>query len=200
MDPNPDEGYIKFKCSWHHGPPQPADAIRSLNRWRQILYEKGLLGAYPDGVGFGNVSQRAFRDHFYITGSKTGNLTSLSEYHYARVTDFDISNNRVHCMGPIIASSESMSHAVIYRQLPEVQAVFHVHSAPLWKKLLNQIPTTGPDIPYGTPEMAMEIVRLIRETNVSESGLFAMAGHQDGLFAFGKSLDAAGETLLALMP
>jgi hypothetical protein len=48
-------------------------------------------------------------------------------------------------------------------------------------------------VEYGTPEMALEVRRLLRE---SDSQVFAMGGHPEGLVAFGKSFD---ETFHALM-
>ena len=53
-----DEGYIKFQPSWQKTKPFLSKEINALNRWRQKLYEVKLVGAYPDGIGFGNVSQR----------------------------------------------------------------------------------------------------------------------------------------------
>ncbi|MEM6965812.1 MAG: class II aldolase/adducin family protein, partial [Bacteroidota bacterium] len=173
--------------------------IEKLNEWRRKLYEVNLLGVYPDGIGFGNVSQRSKENNFYITGSKTGRFENLNESHYARVIDFDVQKNWVQCEGQSIASSESMSHAIIYQQYPHVNAVFHVHHLALWKKLLWKIPTTPESAPYGSPEMANEILQLFKTTDVLHTKLFAMAGHREGLFSFGKTLDEAGEVLLALL-
>lgn len=194
-----DEGYIKFHCDWQKTKAFPTEDIAALNYWRQKLYEAHLVGAYPDGVGFGNVSRRAEADLFYISGSKTGNFKSLDASHYSKVTDFDIAKNRVACQGPSIASSESMSHAVIYQQVPKVNAVFHVHHLALWEKVLYKIPTTSEQAPYGSPEMANEIIRLIEETDVLRQKVFAMAGHREGLFAFGETLEEAGTVMLVLL-
>lgn len=193
-----DEGYIKFHCHWQKTTPFADAEIAPLNHWRQKLYAAKLVGAYPDGIGFGNVSCRVGGNQFYISGSKTGNFTYLDASHYAKVIAYNIAQNEVHCEGPIIASSESMSHAVIYEEVPQVQAVFHVHDLALWQKVLYQIPTTAPSAPYGSPEMAEEIIRLIRETDVLEQKVFAMAGHREGLFAFGESLEEAGTAILNL--
>ncbi|MFT5168792.1 MAG: L-ribulose-5-phosphate 4-epimerase [Saprospiraceae bacterium] len=199
MQNSPDEGYIKFQSTWRQSPPFGMGQIAALNHWRQKLYNANLVGAYPDGIGFGNVSRRAEANHFYISGSKTGNFKSLDNTHYAKVVDFDIAKNWVACEGPVIASSESMSHAVIYAQVPEVNAVFHVHHLTLWKKVLYKIPTTVAMAEYGSPEMANEIIRLIAETDVADQKVFAMAGHQEGLFSFGKTLEEAGSAILDLV-
>ena len=193
-----DEGYIKFQSSWQKTKPFLPEEISELNRWRQKLYEVHLIGAYPDGIGFGNVSQRANDREFYISGSKTGNFKILDPSHYAKVIDFDITKNWVNCQGPVIASSESMSHAVIYQKVPEINAVFHVHHLELWEKVLYNIPTTDESAPYGSPEMANEIIRLVENSDVLNQKVFAMAGHREGLFSFGKTLEEAGNTILKL--
>jgi len=194
-----DEGYIKFNFDWEKTKPLHFSKIEKLNTWRQKLYEVNYLGVYSDGIGFGNVSQRSENGKFIISGSKTGRFKTLNESHYSEVIDFDIQKNWVKCKGASIASSESMSHAVIYQQYPHVNAIFHVHHLALWEKLLWNIPTTPESAPYGSPEMANEIIQLFQKTNVLKKKLFAMAGHQEGLFAFGETLEEAGNVLLDLI-
>ena len=47
-------------------------------------------------------------------------------------------------------------------------------------------------MPYGTPEMAQEVVRLFADSGLRELRIFAMAGHEDGVITFGSSAaDAA---------
>ncbi len=193
-----EEGYIKFNANWMSTPPFPNKEITGLNTWRQKLYQLHFLGAYPDGIGYGNVSNRTEQGTFLISGSKTGNLDKLTAEHYSKVTGFDIDKNEIHCEGPIIASSESMSHAVIYQELDWVNAVFHVHDFDLWESVLDKIPTTDAAAEYGTPEMAIEIIRIIRESNVTKTLVFAMAGHREGLIAFGQSLEEAGDAIISL--
>lgn len=194
-----DEGYIKFNSDWKKTSRLHFSDIENLNVWRQKLYDVNLLGVYPDGIGFGNVSKRAEGNNFYISGSKTGSIGHLNESNYAEVIDFDVTKNWVQCEGETIASSESMSHAIIYQHYPRINAVFHVHHLELWQKLLWQIPTTPESAPYGSPEMANEILHLFKTTNVMETKLFAMAGHIEGLFSFGETLAEAGEVLLELV-
>ena len=192
-----DEGYIKFDAQWVRQPPLSAEWTRSLNAFRQKLYAQGLIGAYPEGVGFGNISCRQGGSHqFIISGSKTGNFPTLDERHYALVTEVNAAQNRLRCEGPIIASSESMSHAVIYEECPEVQAVIHVHHLPMWRRLMHRVPTTAADAPYGSPEMVESIRQLLRETALREQGVFVMEGHREGVFVFGQSLEAAYARLM----
>ena len=191
-----DEGYIKFNCTWIEEELPDKNIIDELNNWRQKLYNKQLIGAYTDGIGYGNISCRLADDSFLITGTATGNISRLTDMHYTRVSGFDIANNAVTCRGPIKASSESLTHAIIYASLPDVNAVVHIHNHQLWQKLLNKVPTTSPEVAYGTPEMAFEIKRLLKSTDANDEKILVMAGHEDGLIAFGGDLKATANKFL----
>jgi L-ribulose-5-phosphate 4-epimerase len=191
-----EEGTIKFNCHWIEEEPLDDACIEKLNEWRERLYALDLIGVTEDGIGYGNMSLRFDEDQFIITGSGTGRLEKLSSRHYTKVTAYNLGQNSVTTAGPIIASSESLTHAAIYKTKKDIHAVFHVHHHALWKKLLQTLPSTGKDIPYGTPEMAIEVIRLIQETKLADTGIFAMAGHEDGIVAFGKDPDEAGRILL----
>jgi hypothetical protein len=67
----------------------------------------------------------------------------------------------------------------------------------MWDYLLNKFPTTSSEVKYGTPEMADEIKRIISKENFSRfgKGIIIMGGHEEGIVAFGKNLDEAGELL-----
>ena len=150
-----------------------------------------------DGIGFGNISQRfGETDHFIISGSATGKFESLKPDHYSLVTEIDIQNNKLKCSGPIIASSESMSHGTIYQECKDIHGVIHVHNSSLWKALLHRVPTTDKKATYGTPEMAYEIIRLLHETDALEKKIIIMEGHEEGIFTFGKNLEEAGNRLI----
>lgn len=191
------EGYIKFNCLWEKTDPVPEEIISEINHWRDVMFVKKLIGMYPDGIGFGNISMRLSSKTFLITGTATGGIEKLNAAHYVKVVDYDLSKNELTCKGPVKASSESLSHAVIYESSPGTMAVIHVHNLPLWKKLLHHFPSTAKEIPYGTPEMALEIKRLFSETNVAEKKIIVMEGHPEGIIAFGKTPAEAGFVLLS---
>lgn len=195
-----DEGYIKFQAHWQQAPPLPEKSLQDIIICRDLLHQIGLIGVYPNGIGYGNISQRwqagggspweseAREGQFIISGSATGHLVTLTPEHFTLVTEVNIDLNKVWCEGPIIASSETMSHAVIYQHCPEVNAVIHVHHAQLWQQLLHQIPTTDADATYGSPEMAYSIIQLLHKTDLLHHKIFVMEGHPEGIFAFGESL------------
>lgn len=195
-----DEGYIKYTSRWTPGPAPDPDAALLLDTWRKPLFEAGLIGHYEDlDIGFGNISVRSgTAGQFLISGTQTGHLESTDEQHYALVTAFDLDRNTVDCFGPVQASSEAMTHAAIYELDERINAIVHVHSEALWTKLRGEIPTTKPDIAYGTPEMAREFARLYADTDFRTSGIAVMAGHEEGLISFGRTLEEAATRMLSL--
>jgi ribulose-5-phosphate 4-epimerase/fuculose-1-phosphate aldolase len=190
-----DEGYIKFNSTWHKQAFPSNYNIETLNYWRTKLYQNGLIGAYPNGIGFGNVSQRTSLHQFVISGTQTGNSSSLQMEEYALVTSCDIAKNSLECVGMTQASSESMSHFAIYQCAVDIQFVFHIHHKLMWESYQNILPTTRPAVAYGTPEMCTEINRLFKESSVKEKRIFITAGHEEGVFAFGKTPRSAADIL-----
>jgi L-ribulose-5-phosphate 4-epimerase len=196
-----EEGYIKFECHWTEAPAVIPDAIfRIVNAARTRMLDQGLIGCYDNGIGFGNISIRDTEqpDRFYITGSATGGVHHGTPDIYSLVQKWDIRVNALWCSGPVKASSESMSHAVIYDTCPEVQCVIHIHSMELWKKAIQEIPCTPEDVYYGTPEMAYAIRDVIRDNGMMHSGILAMKGHEEGIIAFGRDAGEAERELMEL--
>jgi ribulose-5-phosphate 4-epimerase/fuculose-1-phosphate aldolase len=195
-----DEGYIKYASNWTLGP-APAQAVTTeLETWRQPLYKAGLIGHYVElGIGFGNISVRGQKARqFIISGTQTGHLPTTNGAHYALITDYDIEENRVSSLGPVEASSESLTHAAIYELDATINAVVHIHSKGLWTTLLHHLPTTDASISYGTPAMAREFTRLFLETDFASTGIAVMAGHNEGIVSIGTSLQEAATRVLNL--
>ncbi|MGH8095214.1 MAG: class II aldolase/adducin family protein [Chthoniobacterales bacterium] len=194
-------GAVKFHYESSGRELAPFSGFEELNAARQELRRLGLLGVDGNGVGFGNVSLReGATDSFYITGSGTGALPSLGMQDYAKVVGWDFERNWLRSEGRAIASAESLTHAAVYATTAKVRVVVHGHDASLWKGLLSRGTATGPDVAYGTPEMAREVQRLFRETKVRTSKIFAMAGHRDGIVAVGEDFREALAALTAAGP
>ena len=195
-----DEGYIKYDIDWTPGPPADVRAARELDTWRRPLHEAGLIGVYEKlGIGFGNLSMRAAEPgQFLISGTQTGELATTDESHYSLVTRVDIDANAVACHGPVKASSEAMTHAAIYALDDDINAIVHVHSKRLWERYRDELPTTAATVAYGTPEMAREFARLYEQTDFARIGIAVMAGHEEGLVSFGRTLEVAAQRMLAL--
>jgi L-ribulose-5-phosphate 4-epimerase len=195
-----DEGVVKYRCDWEEADPVAAGNIADLITWRERLHSWGLIGVYENGIGFGNVSVRLGNScQFVISGTQTAHLRDLGPESYCIVTEFNLEQNFLGCRGPVQASSESLTHAALYLHREDVGGIIHVHNPKLWQQLLFKIPTTRKEIPYGTPQMALEMFRLFEEENLAERKILAMAGHEDGIICFGSSLDEAGKVLSAVI-
>jgi L-ribulose-5-phosphate 4-epimerase len=110
----------------------------------------------------------------------------------------DPTKNSLWCRGLIKASAESMSHAAIYSANAEVGAIVHIHDRNLWEKYLDVFPATDKKVEYGTPEMAYEIGRIMTYPQTLEKKVFVMGGHEEGIISFGKTVEEAALTILAL--
>ncbi len=201
------EGVIKFELWFIQTAPLPEEVLREINEWRRLLYLTQLIGRDPEryeGFGFGNISQRIApfdappdERRFLITGSQTGGLPVLTGAQYALVRESHPEQNLIAAEGPILPSSESLTHGTLYALDDDLRFVMHVHSPELWRPAhtLGR-PVTRPDVTYGTPEMSDEVRRLFHETDVRQQRLFAMGGHEDGLVSFGRTAEEAGTMLL----
>ena len=192
-----DEGYIKFSAIWKKQEPLPKESLTTLIDCRDKMHQHGLIGAYPNGIGFGNISIRWKNSHaFIISGSATGGIPRSEVNHYTHVYHVDIEENRLFCQGPVVASSESMSHAAIYRSRIDVQSIIHIHHLELWRNLLRKVPTTPEDVASGTPEMAYALMDLLKAPFDSDTGIIAMEGHREGIIVYGPSLAVATSCIL----
>ncbi|WP_036476652.1 class II aldolase/adducin family protein [Myxosarcina sp. GI1] len=190
-----DEGYIKFDLTWRKQP-LSIRVPTELMAWRDRFYELKQIGYYADlGIGYGNISIKTTAG-ILISGTQTGNIYPIGKEHFTLVTEYDLRQNRVKCLGPIKASSESMTHSAVYDADSEIKAIVHGHNLALWRILKGKVPTTAEDVPYGTPAMAEEIIRLFTKTKVKEEKIIIMAGHEEGIITFGKDLTEAGNVLL----
>ncbi|MEY4684473.1 MAG: hypothetical protein RLZ25_932 [Pseudomonadota bacterium] len=194
------EGVIKFKLNHQEAPLPQHPGFQELNAWRNLLFELGLTGQDParyGGLGFGNMSIRTVESQFIISGSQTGGIRTLGVNHYVWVTRANPLENAIESIGPIQPSSESMTHASAYAACSWIQCVLHVHHPGIWiaSESLG-LPSTSPDVAYGTPAMAAEIERLARGTG---GPVIAMKGHTDGLIAIGKNIQETGQALIDVL-
>lgn len=207
------EGVVKFEALHteerldvgRHGP-----LLSELIGWRAIMRKVGVLGRDParyGGAGFGNLSARVGppssplgRRAMLVSGSQTGGQAEAGAGDFCLVERYDPDENRVWSRGPVPPSSESLTHGALYDLGPHVRAVLHGHAPALWRRAVRLgLPRTRPDVAYGTPAMAREVARLYRESALAERRILAMGGHEDGVIAFGRSLDEAGQVLVTYL-
>lgn len=189
---------------------KPAEAIvdqatlDTLRSWREVLRRLQLLGQDParyGGLGFGNVSARdpSRPDEFVITASQTAGAPQLSERQLVRITHSNVERFWVDAQGYQPPSSESLTHAMIYRADAKIGWVFHVHSPEIWQRAeALALPTTGADVRYGSAAMATAVAALLA-AHSDRRAVFATLGHDDGVFACGASAEAAGSALVDVL-
>lgn len=196
------EGVIQYQLQ-HTIMALPKDInVNALNAWRSLFFKLGLIGQHENryqGLGFGNVSQRlAANDHrFIITGSQTGHLATLSRDNFAIVDKASPLDNFIESHGPAQPSSEALTHASVYQNDSQVQAVIHVHSPELWRQTIAiSLPFIDEDIAYGSVAMAQTVEDYLKSGQLEGRPIFSMLGHEDGIVAFGPSLSSAASILL----
>jgi hypothetical protein len=192
-----DDGVIKYDLSAHQTTgPLDESVFFPLERWRKKLHQLNLIGEYPESkIGFGNLSLRLKigTADFVITGTQTGALSDLDGSHYCLVHHADFEKNQLFSEGPTHPSSEALTHASLYQEAPHIMAIFHIHDPELWRELPKMgVAKTDDNIEYGTLAMASAVKKFV----ISESGIFVMGGHEDGVIIFGSHPDQVGTLLL----
>jgi L-ribulose-5-phosphate 4-epimerase len=189
--------YVKFSCERAAAEITSFSGLAELNVYRRKLLDLRLIGVDPNGIGFGNLSVRdGATGNFYITGSATGGIHELTLTDCAKVVAYDFERNWVRYEGSVTPSSESLTHAAIYKSDARAGAIIHCHDSELWAALLNQAPTSPKGADYGTPELAREIMQLFTRTDVQSRKIVVMAGHQRGIVTFGTDLEEAFAVLM----
>lgn len=200
-----EEGVTKFNLNFEKRRIEPCEYFDSLLEWRNILHHAVLVGQIKHlygGAGYGNVSCRippydspTGQRAFMITGTQTSGHQDVSIDDYALISEYSTEKNLIVAYGVTPPSSESLTHAAVYDIDPLIHFVFHVHTPQIWSSSRELgIPTTDPSVPYGTPQMAQEIMRVHDGSNIC-----AMGGHKDGIITYGATPYEAGITLFQYM-
>jgi L-ribulose-5-phosphate 4-epimerase len=169
--------------------------MQKLQEIRAVMRKLDWIGQDEKryhNTGFGNLSMRVAQG-FLITPSQSSHLLTLKEEAYTWVYDSHIEQNTVYSLGLLLPSSESMTHAMLYRLSPEIRFILHGHVPSLWKN--QNLKSTHPDIGYGTIAMAKEVEGLFSEHHIQSNEIFIMGGHTDGVILFGQD----HEKLIQLM-
>jgi len=133
---------------------------------------------------------------FLVSGSQTSGLKAPISKDFACVEAFDHEAARIVSHGEVRPSSESMTHAVLYKMNPDIRCVLHAHDAVIWDYARDLgLSSTPEDVEYGTPEMVLAVEAIARR--LGGVGVFSMGGHRDGIIAFGRNEDEAGKRLIA---
>jgi L-fuculose-phosphate aldolase len=165
--------------------------IRDLKRWCGKFYKRGWVPWIRE-VSCGNLSFRVWKNEFIITGSQVGIKESLPNDCFVRVMECDLKRLMVHASGLRAPSSESMLHYAIYKQRPEVNAIFHGHSS----FILRYAPKLGiietkEKKPPGTLDLVKEVLKVLDENN-----FIILKEH--GFLSLGKDMEGAGNLAIKI--
>jgi ribulose-5-phosphate 4-epimerase/fuculose-1-phosphate aldolase len=185
------EGYVKYTAEHTMAPAIETPNWMELNKARTKLREMGLVGASSGGIGFGNLSVRVKGDEFLISGTATGASPALGPDGYCLIASFDIDKNRVVSTGPVEPSSETMTHGAVYQSCPGANCVLHIHSRAIFDAMIrDNYPATPETAAYGTPDIALAIGKLARESGKNE-GCIVLAGHDEGVIIYAPTAERA---------
>lgn len=215
MTAEPIDGVVKYQASHTRGDVEtslrtlPAgiretalDALTlfpELDAARTTLHDAGLIGVYPSGIGYGNVSLRLAGNLFLISGAERAPAAFWENKVTASSARLTPSKIPWHPSGPVQASSESMTHGAVYGAANKARCVIHIHSPFLFTSLLAEgFPRTPESVAYGTPALSREVARLITEELSPSEGIFVTAGHNEGVFAYGESIASTLNLILSL--
>lgn len=163
-----------------------------LQYWCGAFHGHGLAPPYKDG-SFGNLGfrRKAGANAFIITTSKTG-LGALTTNNFSEVLYVDLGRGIVYASGVREPSSESMVHYAIYRERPDVGAVFHGHSPEILASAnALGVPETEREMPYGTLGLVEEVLKVLNREN-----FLIMKNH--GFLSLGETMQEAGELAMRM--
>lgn len=191
------EGFVKYAALHEDSPAIDTPGWSELNEARNRCRDLGLIGVYANGVGYGNLSVRVKtqvpgKSAFLISGTATGAKKVLEKQDYCLVKSIDIERNQVTSAGPIQASAESMTHGAVYLARSGVNCVIHIHSRVIFDGMTRagNYPFTPKEAAFGTPEIALAVMRRANETGADE-GQIVLAGHDEGIIAYGADVKKA---------
>jgi ribulose-5-phosphate 4-epimerase/fuculose-1-phosphate aldolase len=166
------------------GPPNDA-SIAQLAQWGKRFRERGMVRETE-----GNLSFRT-RLGYIISGAGVA-LDALTPETVSEVTGvvYGLNKTSVYVKGMVVPSSETILHAQIYDERPDVNAIFHVHDMRVLKQAAKLgVPVTAVEKQAGTQELVQEALALLK----LNKGIryFVLKGH--GTVALGSGLDEAGE-------
>ena len=189
----PGEKYVgvKFRTQFSSKSPPDNYLIRDLLLWCRRFHEIGFAPAdLAKNEIAGNMSIRTL-DGCIITPTGIP-FDKLKREDFVEVTGFEIGKkeNVVLARGLREPSSEAIMHSIIYLERPHINAVFHGHSE-LILKVAGQmgIPVTEKKQPYGTPDLAREVMKILDLGN-----FLIMRDH--GFLCYGGSPAEAGAMAL----
>ncbi len=177
---------IKFNYKSFGKTIEKSELLSELKSRCAFFNEKNLAPPYPGGSS-GNLSFRIKPGaiNFIITASHTALRENMPDSDFTEIISYDENENLIIGKGSEEPSSESIMHYLIYKNKPEINAVFHGHSPELLKFADQlKIPVTKKEPEYGTIEIAREALKFLSTDN-----FIILKNH--GFISLGKTMQAA---------
>ena len=178
-------------------------AVKECNKIEKIrmrLYSLGLIGAYCDGIGFGNISVRyKKKSSFVITSKETGEFPKLNPNYYSFVKKVDLEKFTVYAIGPSKPCDEAINHACIYDLDSQINAVIHVHNEKLWDYMLKNDYLSTNDTLWDSNKIVEDIKKMYKDIDPFLNNAFVLKGDFEGVVTFGKTLKDAEKALLEII-
>lgn len=195
-----DDGVVKYSLNFVEKEINISNEYNKIEGVRKRLISLGLIGAYDNGIGYGNISMRYKNpQEFVITATQTGHLKDLEEREYSLVDHIDYQTFTTKARGESKPSSECITHGAIYELDPRINAVIHIHNEKLWNFMLENGYLATNDTPYGTPEMVEDVREIYKKIEPLKNSAFVMKGHFEGVVTFGESLEEAERSLFDIL-
>ncbi len=186
---------VKFQTKILYRATPQDKRIDEIRKWAKIFHANNLTPIIESNISCGNLSFRINpgENKFIITCSQMGFNKELSEDAFAQVFDCNFEQGVVFALGEREPSSESMLHFAIYKSRPEVNAIFHGHSAKILENYSSlKLVETVKEQPYGTPELAFEVLDVLKDNN-----FVVMKNH--GFVSVAETMDEAGNGTLKIL-
>lgn len=165
--------------------------LQELKYWGRVFHRHGLAPLHEAGSS-GNLSARLRpgSDAFIVTATGVRSKDALTDNDFALVESCDLASGVVVARGRREPSSESMMHWAIYKERPEVHAVFHGHCDDIVLQACKlQVPKTQAEEHYGTVDQVRRVLEIL-----GGAGFVVLRGH--GFVSVGRTLTEAGQRAL----
>jgi L-fuculose-phosphate aldolase len=183
---------IKFKVEYLAKKSSEDVVLKDLKDWAAKFHTLSLTPLYQGGSS-GNLSVRTTNQSFLITASHTNLGDTLQNKDFVLVEKIDREKNIAYVRGLRQPSSETMLHAVIYENRPEINAVFHGHSPEILQAAVkNDWLQTTKECTYGSIALLNSVLEVLGSNN-----FIILKNH--GFLSLGRNPKEAGERTLQYM-
>lgn len=155
------------------------EKINELAGWCKKFSELGLA-PFVEGNYAGNLSFRT--DNGFIITAAGCNLGNTDKEDFVEV--IEVKESEVIVRGIKNPSSETRMHNEIYKNRPEINAIFHGHDEAVLKNS-KDLPITEKEQPYGSLELVQEVINVLNDNNY-----VIIRNH--GIISLGKTMEEAG--------